>query len=197
MTSEWAKTYLAKARLSFGFEPPVLNAAAGNAVANRYYEEVYADLEHQNLDCQASIGIDIVADVCSMPQIVDCSYGTVIAMDALEHIEYPSNAMKEFHRILKPNGILVITTVCCYSIHRWSIFADEKPGNPPVAGSHYNDYWRFTPDGIKVLFRDAGLKLLDMRVKASNMDVGNLADLPIGEGADEANIINLGAVSRK
>jgi SAM-dependent methyltransferase len=62
--------------------------------------------------------------------------GTVIALDTLEHVERPWEAMAEIQRVLKPGGIAILTSVMRFPIH----------GYP-------NDYWRFTPEGLRSLFK--------------------------------------------
>ncbi|MCL4552750.1 MAG: class I SAM-dependent methyltransferase, partial [Candidatus Marsarchaeota archaeon] len=52
------------------------------------------------------------------------------------HVEFPRKAIKEAHRILKPGGILIITSVMNFPIH-----------------AHPSDYWRFTPEGFKSLLQ--------------------------------------------
>ena len=64
------------------------------------------------------------------------SVETVLMLDTVEHVEFVRKAMEEVHRILKPNGILVLTSVMNFPIH-----------------SHPYDYWRFTPEGLKSLLR--------------------------------------------
>jgi len=62
--------------------------------------------------------------------------GTVLMLDTLEHVEFVRKATEEAHRILKPNGVLVISSVMNRSIH----------GYP-------HDYWRFTPEAFISLLK--------------------------------------------
>jgi SAM-dependent methyltransferase len=55
-------------------------------------------------------------------------------MDTLEHVEYPRRAMQELQRILQDGGIAIVSSVMNFPIH----------GYP-------NDYWRFTPEGMRSL----------------------------------------------
>lgn len=65
------------------------------------------------------------------------SFDYVIADQVLEHVEKPWVATEEVRRILKPNGIAILTSCLMNGIH-WGP----------------NDYWRFTPDGLKVLCKN-------------------------------------------
>jgi len=67
------------------------------------------------------------------------TYDIVVSDQVLEHIEgSPSDAIKELLRVLKPGGIMLHTTCMLVPIH----------------GS--DDFWRFTPNGLKVLVESCG-----------------------------------------
>lgn len=51
----------------------------------------------------------IEADAIKLP-FADASFDTVVAMHMLYHVSDPSVAISEFHRVLKPNGRLIVTT---------------------------------------------------------------------------------------
>jgi SAM-dependent methyltransferase len=84
-------------------------------------------------DIRNGPGVDLILDLHDI-KLPSESVGTVIILDTLEHVEYPRKALKEIHRILKPNGILIITSVMNFKIH-------EFP----------HDFWRFTPQGFESL----------------------------------------------
>lgn len=52
--------------------------------------------------------LDIVCDIASIP-VKDNEFDAVMCIEVLEHIPHPVDALKEFARIVKPNGYLVIT----------------------------------------------------------------------------------------
>jgi len=87
-------------------------------------------------------GCDIIApvypdvDIQCMPY-EDNSFDYVISDQVLEHVKRPWFAASEVIRVLKPGGWCVITTCLMNHIH----------GIP-------EDYFRFTPDGLRVLFED-------------------------------------------
>ncbi len=64
------------------------------------------------------------------------SVGTILCFDTLEHVEFPRKALEEIYRVLKPNGIAIITSLMNFPIH-------EYP----------HDYWRFTPEAFKSILK--------------------------------------------
>ena len=62
--------------------------------------------------------------------------GTVLCLDTLEHVEYPHKAMDEIYRVLKPDGIAIISSVMNFPIHDYPY-----------------DFWRFTPEAFKSLLK--------------------------------------------
>jgi SAM-dependent methyltransferase len=72
-------------------------------------------------------------DIHKMPYEND-TFDYVIADQILEHVKNPWIGVEEVRRVLKPGGLAILTSVLMFPIH----------GVP-------QDYWRFTPDGLKVL----------------------------------------------
>jgi SAM-dependent methyltransferase len=93
----------------------------------------FPDTEYVGCDMQPGKGVDRVLNLHAI-DLPDSSVPSVLCLDTLEHVEYPRRAVREMSRILKPNGILLISSVMNFPIH-----------------SHPNDYWRFTPEGFRSL----------------------------------------------
>jgi SAM-dependent methyltransferase len=105
-------------------------------------QEGYADLrpffpnkEYVGADMREGPGVDVVLDLHDI-DLPDESVETVLALETLEHVEYVRQAVHELHRILKPNGILIISSLMKFPIH-----------------SYPYDYWRFTPEAFKSLLK--------------------------------------------
>jgi ubiquinone/menaquinone biosynthesis C-methylase UbiE len=52
--------------------------------------------------------LDIVSDIASIP-VPDSSFDAVMCVEVLEHVPHPTEAIREFARITRPGGTLVIT----------------------------------------------------------------------------------------
>lgn len=61
-------------------------------------------------------GIDIISDISSIPQ-PDQSFDAIMCIEVLEHIPDPILAIKEFSRLLKKDGQLIITAPFCSLTH--------------------------------------------------------------------------------
>jgi SAM-dependent methyltransferase len=88
---------------------------------------------HIGCDIRPGPGVDRIEDVHHL-SFEDDSAGTVVALETLEHVADPIRAVEEMHRILRPGGVLAISSVMFFPIHE-----------------HPSDYWRFTPQGFELL----------------------------------------------
>ena len=110
-------------------------------------QEHFADLrplfpgrKYVGSDMREGPGVDVILDLHNIA-LPAGSVGTALVMDTLEHVALPHRALEEIQRILQPNGIAIISSVMQMKIHAYP-----------------NDYWRFTPEGFKILltpFKDS------------------------------------------
>jgi SAM-dependent methyltransferase len=105
-------------------------------------QEGFADLralfpgkQYVGADMRKGPGVDVVLDLHEIALPANCA-GTVLVMDTLEHVAFPHRAMEEVHRITRPGGVAIISSVMKAGIH-----------------DHPNDYWRFTPEGFRILLK--------------------------------------------
>lgn len=130
---------------------PVVDLGAGGY--SSYYQPHFKNVEYVRLDIvnQPQGGIDIIADVMNMPRVLSNSYGVALLCETLEHLPDPLAAFKETARILRPGGLLICTTVACWTEHR-----------------HPKDYWRFLPDGLRYLCEKTNLGIYDIRLEPND-----------------------------
>jgi SAM-dependent methyltransferase len=86
-------------------------------------------------DIQPGQNVDVVQDVHALP-FRDNSIGAVVSFDTLEHVADPLRAMQEIHRVLRPGGIVAVSSVMFFPIH-----------------AHPWDFWRFTPEGFRQVLK--------------------------------------------
>lgn len=60
--------------------------------------------------------IDIVSDITTIPE-PDASFDVIMCIEVFEHLPEPLLAIKEFNRLLKPNGHLILTAPFCSLTH--------------------------------------------------------------------------------
>lgn len=103
-----------------------------------------------NVDITSYAGVDVVADVCQLP--FENNYtDAVIAECLLEHVQDPIAAVREIHRILKPGGMVYISTPFIVGFH-------SSPG----------DYQRWTTSGLRQLLKDFKEEELGIAVGPTN-----------------------------
>lgn len=103
-------------------------------------QEGFADLrpffpgkKYVGADMQEGPGVDITLNLHHIDLPAE-TVGTVLILETLEHVEFPRRAIKEAYRILKPDGILIMSSTMTLPIHNYP-----------------NDYWRFTPEAFRSL----------------------------------------------
>lgn len=60
--------------------------------------------------------LDIVSDITSIPEPPG-SFDAIMCIEVLEHLSEPVTAIKEFKRLLRPGGILILTAPFCSLTH--------------------------------------------------------------------------------
>lgn len=118
-----------------------LDLGAGSAKYREIIKQKASD--YITFDMAAGENIDVVGDVLNLP-FDNESFDVVISTQVLEHVEKPWIMVKEIHRILKKNGICILTAPFLSSYH-----ADP------------HDYFRYTVDGTKSLFKNEGFKIIE------------------------------------
>jgi SAM-dependent methyltransferase len=103
--------------------------------ANRVVHSDVLHVNHDNPDAT------IVGDLTNANHIQSNAYDCIICTQTLMFIYDLRSAIRTLHRILKPGGVVLVTTAGISQICRWD--ADQ-----------WGDYWRMTSMGAKRLFED-------------------------------------------
>ena len=101
-------------------------------------------VDHPETKHEAS-NIDIFA-TCYETTLPDASADTVLCTFVLEHLERPQEAVREMHRILKPDGHLILGAPLFWHLH-------EEP----------RDFYRYTKYGLAHLFAAAGFEVVEIQ----------------------------------
>lgn len=91
------------------------------------------------IDMQEGHGVDLVADIHDLPTDWNGQFSGVLCSEVLEHVARPWVALPKLKQVIRPGGWMVVTTLTSFPIH----------GFP-------DDYYRYTPSGLKLLLEDAG-----------------------------------------
>jgi SAM-dependent methyltransferase len=95
------------------------------------------------VDYQAGPDVDIVADAHNLLETFSASsFDAVLACSVFEHIQRPWVAARSIAQVLKPGGRAFVQTHQSFPLH-----------------AHPHDYWRFSTEGLRTLFEDAGLEV--------------------------------------
>ncbi|RIK51530.1 SAM-dependent methyltransferase [Candidatus Microgenomates bacterium] len=125
---EHREKWLKKTLLKLGKGKRILDAGAGELQYKKYCKHLrYVSQDFGQYSGEGDgIGLqmggwdnsklDIVSDILDIP-VKDKSFDAIMCVEVLEHIPYPDKAIKEFARIIKSNGKLIITAPFCSMTH--------------------------------------------------------------------------------
>ncbi|TSC58898.1 MAG: type 11 methyltransferase [Candidatus Peregrinibacteria bacterium Greene0416_19] len=131
----------------YASEKKTLDVGCGSALyGNHFPNRITLDIE-----ARPGIKTDIVGDAHNLHMIDDASFDVVLCTEVLEHLHTPSMAIAEFRRVLKPGGLLLLTTRFIFPLH-------DVPG----------DYYRYTKYGLRHLLRD--FEILELQEEANTIE---------------------------
>lgn len=94
------------------------------------------------LDMHKGRGVDMVANAEKLP-FNNRSFDLIFCLETLEHCDKPWLISAEIERVLKSNGVVIVSSQQNFPIHK-----------------HPNDYFRFTPFGLSSLFPNLSQKII-------------------------------------
>ncbi len=115
---------------------PVVEIGAFQVPGQPYSADLrplFADTDYIGCDIRPGPGVDRIEDVHQL-SFATGTLGTVLMLETLEHVKNPLQAMAEVFRVLRPGGLVMISSVMDYPVHE-----------------HPADYWRFPPQGFELL----------------------------------------------
>lgn len=109
------------------------------AKGNEWVRELLTKVDYKVLDPVPDYNPDIIGDIQNL-DFKDNSIDAYVCIAVLEHVPDPIKSAKEMYRTLKQGGEAFIYVPFLYYYH-------------PMKG-YYGDYWRFTEESLKFIFRD-------------------------------------------
>ncbi len=121
---------------------PVLEVGSHDYGNTQPFRPLFADDDYVGTDAVEGEGVDVALDLTLPFAGVDEAlghrrFGTILCLSVLEHCRDPFAMARNITALLAPGGTLVISVPWTWEFH----------GYP-------SDYWRFTHEGVKVLFPD-------------------------------------------
>ncbi len=116
------------------------------------------DVEYVGVDVESAgeFGMDLVKDIVyydgkTLP-FPDQNFDHVLCVEVLEHVPHSPTFLQEIHRVLKPQGELILTVP-------WSARVHHIP----------HDYYRFTRYGLIVLLSSAGFDHIEIEERGNDI----------------------------
>jgi len=104
------------------------------------YRGLFPCDEYITMDVNAEKGVDVVGRAEKIP-LHDGEFDSIVCTQVLEHLNLPFDAVKEFYRVLKTGGHVLLTAPQMNELH-------EEP----------NDFFRYTKFGLIDMFENVGFK---------------------------------------
>lgn len=122
--------------------------------------ELFPDSDYTGLDMEDGPGVDVVMDLTQNFNSIHKalggkSFNTIFCLSVLEHCSNPFLMCENMTRLLNRDGVLYVSVPFSWKFH-------EYP----------SDYWRFTPEGIRLLFPQ-----LRFSAETSNLSTSEIGDL--------------------
>ena len=104
------------------------------------YRALFPNATYHRADHAYTANLDFTTDVDGLlPDVAPEAYDMVLSTQVLEHVSSPQVYLREAFRVLKPGGVLLLSTHGVYPDH----------GCP-------FDYWRWTADGLTLELERSG-----------------------------------------
>ena len=110
------------------------------------YEVLFSNHQgnYWGIDIGKSTKADVLAPMERLP-LRDCAVDIIVCTQVLQSCGQPLRALGEMRRVLRPSGILLLSTPGTWL---------RDPGTP--------DYWRWTDEGLRLASEEAGYNALEV-----------------------------------
>ena len=117
---------------------------------------LFKDKDYIGIDMEEGPGVDVIVDLTEESELIRKKLGnkkfkTIFCFCVLEHCCDPFKVAMNLENLLDKNGVIFMSVPFSWRIH----------GYP-------NDFWRFTPEGIKILFPNLKFDMKYASLTSSN-----------------------------
>lgn len=142
---------------------PILEIGSKDYGNTPDYRSIFLGEKYVGVDLEEGKGVDVVIDVSSdyekvISKLNVNKFNTIICFSVLEHCKDLQKICQNIQELLSDDGQLFVSIPFCWEYHKFP-----------------EDYWRFTPAGIKVLFPD--LNFVDDLSRISTSRVGEMKSI--------------------
>jgi len=121
-----------------------VGSLAVNGGVEGSYRPLFNGFEYVGVDLSSGPNVDVVMGEPYKIPFEDNSFDVVISGQALEHVEFFWDLVKEMARVLKPGGKMCLIAPSAGKVHRYPV-----------------DCWRFYEDGMVALAKYVGLNVVE------------------------------------
>lgn len=119
---------------------PVLEVGSKDYGNTPNFRALLPEAQYLGVDLEPGKGVDLVRDLTDDLRTITSglpvpSFNTVICFSVLEHCRHPFKMCDNLSALLNRGGVVFVSVPFSWRIHAYP-----------------SDYWRFTPEGVKVLF---------------------------------------------
>lgn len=121
---------------------PILEIGSKDYGNTQNFRDLFSGEQYLGIDMQPGKGVDQVIDLTDNFESIDSAlhgerFNTIICMSVLEHCRDPFKMARNIQSLMTDDGVLLVSVPFSWEIH----------GFP-------DDYWRFTPSGVRTLFQE-------------------------------------------
>jgi len=141
------------------FKAPYLEIGSRYGLT-REMRKLFLNSEYIGTDMEDGPGVDVVLNLAKDFTFVDKilkqkRFNTVFCLSVLEHCSNPFTMAENITNLLNKNGVLYVSVPFSWGFHAFP-----------------SDYWRFTPEGVKILFPK-----IVFNFEHSNMSTSDIGDI--------------------
>jgi len=143
---------------------PILEIGSKDYGNTQDFRSLFPNFDYIGVDMEEGKGVDIIADFTDdldnlKEKLSDRKFKTIFCFSVLEHCKYPFKMCDNISNILEKDGFIFIGVPFSWRIH----------GYP-------SDYWRFTSEGIKILFPNVDFEPYKSNIASRIKETRDISD---------------------